>query len=62
MCTVELFLPISFMFLGDISTKVKLKYCAGGCQSRSINLGITLSVHCDADLCNVQDAPGIVLY
>uniref|UniRef100_A0A8C1S8A0 Uncharacterized protein n=1 Tax=Cyprinus carpio TaxID=7962 RepID=A0A8C1S8A0_CYPCA len=45
-----------------ISTKVKLKYCAGDCQSGSINIGIaiTLSVCCDADLCNSQDAPGIL--
>uniref|UniRef100_A0A8C2D3E9 UPAR/Ly6 domain-containing protein n=1 Tax=Cyprinus carpio TaxID=7962 RepID=A0A8C2D3E9_CYPCA len=45
--------------LGGISTKVKLKYCAGDCQSGCINIGIaiTLSVCCDADLCNSQDAP-----
>uniref|UniRef100_A0A9J7ZF81 UPAR/Ly6 domain-containing protein n=1 Tax=Cyprinus carpio carpio TaxID=630221 RepID=A0A9J7ZF81_CYPCA len=45
--------------VGGIRTKVKLKYCAGDCQSGSINIGIaiTLSVCCDADLCNSQDAP-----
>ncbi|XP_073680152.1 prostate stem cell antigen-like [Garra rufa] len=45
--------------VGGISTKVKLKYCAGGCQSGSINFGIAkvLSVCCDSDLCNIQDAP-----
>ncbi len=52
------------MFLGDISGKVKLKDCAADCVSGSMNVGRgkTSFACCNTDRCNVQDAPGIVLY
>ncbi len=50
--------------LGDISDNVKLKDCAADCVSGFMNLGIitTSLACCNTDRCNVQDAPGIVLY
>ncbi len=52
------------MFLGDDSGKVKIKDCIADCVSGSMNLGIakTSLACCGTDRCNVQDAPGIVLY
>ncbi len=55
---------ITHVFLVN-STTVKVKNCAPSvCPSGSINLGIGKGsfLCCSTDLCNAQDAPGIVLY
>ncbi len=50
--------------LGGISGKAKIKGCAADCASGSMSIGIakTSLACCNTDQCNVQDAPGIVLY
>lgn len=61
---VELVFSESFLFSGDISAKVKIKDCVPECAAGSMNMGLakTSLACCNTDQCNLQDAPGIVLY
>lgn len=49
--------------LDDITSKVKGKGCVPVCYPGSMNFGLvrTTTSCCSTDLCNRQDAPGIVL-